>query len=461
MPKSKELGYTNIPPILFDLITFIVGALPVRSIPTFIELLIGAMLTQSGFVTDAFLIIDPLRNWTTYYKWLQKGIWSWLAVAKRLAEMVHSFFPQQRQFLIIDDTLVYRHSAKAPGSSIYHQHGNKPNRPQYARGQCWVTMALSVGSWTKNTAVPLLSRLMRSDGNSGKLDAANVLIRAIAEKFTGRVTYVLIDAWFMKWPLIKNVLAYEFNVIGQVRKDTALYLIPEKIAGKRGAPRKMGNKIERNTIDALEESIEEAYVYGKYQTITYRSCICIARFMDKRKVRAVWTRFEDKHGKADKERLLISTDLNLDARSAVLIYGRRWGIESLFNQMKNFWGWKETWQQTRQTLHRWVQILSVAYALPQLLSVYCQETMDSFRMITPWRKNINMTAGQVRLGLKIILRNVRVRDWWCPKLQKFQMPLLIDSQPLCNDNKDYEDFCNPECLKNDNLNNRQHSLKTG
>ena len=49
MSKSEELGYSNIPPILFELITFIAGALPVRSIPTFIELLIGAMLTQSGF----------------------------------------------------------------------------------------------------------------------------------------------------------------------------------------------------------------------------------------------------------------------------------------------------------------------------------------------------------------------------------------------------------------------------
>ncbi|WP_232223848.1 hypothetical protein, partial [Desulforegula conservatrix] len=67
---------------------------------------------------------------------------------------------------------------------------------------------------------------------------------------------------------------------------------------------------------------------------------------------------------------------------------------------------------------------------------------------------------QVRLGLKIILRNVRVRDWWCPKSRKFQMPLQFDSKPLCNENMDYEGFCNPECLKNDNLNNLQDSLRT-
>jgi hypothetical protein len=32
----------------------------------------------------------------------------------------------------------------------------------------------------------------------------------------------------------------------------------------------------------------------------------------------------------------------------------------MFNQLKNAWGLQETWQQTRQVLHRWVQLLTVA-----------------------------------------------------------------------------------------------------
>ena len=38
-------GYGSIPGTLFEWITFLARALPVRSVPTFIELLIGAMLT--------------------------------------------------------------------------------------------------------------------------------------------------------------------------------------------------------------------------------------------------------------------------------------------------------------------------------------------------------------------------------------------------------------------------------
>ncbi len=50
-------------------------ALPIRSVPTFIELLIGAMLTQAGFVTQARLAVNMHRHWTSYYKRLQKGKW--------------------------------------------------------------------------------------------------------------------------------------------------------------------------------------------------------------------------------------------------------------------------------------------------------------------------------------------------------------------------------------------------
>jgi hypothetical protein len=60
-------GYGSIPGTLFECITFLARALPVRSVPTFIELLIGAMLTQTGFVTGAWMAINPLRSWSAYF----------------------------------------------------------------------------------------------------------------------------------------------------------------------------------------------------------------------------------------------------------------------------------------------------------------------------------------------------------------------------------------------------------
>ena len=110
-------GYSTIPSTLLESITFLARVLPVRSVPTFIELLVGAMLTQAGFVTEAWLAINPLRTWTAYYKWLQKGKWSWVALGVQLARWIVATFPQSTWFLIFDDSFIYRSSKKAPGST--------------------------------------------------------------------------------------------------------------------------------------------------------------------------------------------------------------------------------------------------------------------------------------------------------------------------------------------------------
>ncbi|MDO3380232.1 hypothetical protein M3027_19165 [Geoalkalibacter halelectricus] len=83
-------GYGHIPNALFDAITFLAQALPKRSVPTFLELLFGAMLTQNGFVTEAWLAIKPRRHWSSYFKWLQKGRWSWVALGLQTARLLCS-----------------------------------------------------------------------------------------------------------------------------------------------------------------------------------------------------------------------------------------------------------------------------------------------------------------------------------------------------------------------------------
>jgi len=102
------------------------------------------MLTQTGFVTDAILAVDTVRHWNSYYKWLHFGKWSWVAIGRQTARLALRIFQRRRWFLMIDDTIVFRSSKKAPGSAIHHQHGTKTNRPTFVRGQCWVTLALTL-----------------------------------------------------------------------------------------------------------------------------------------------------------------------------------------------------------------------------------------------------------------------------------------------------------------------------
>lgn len=412
-------GYGHIPKALFDAITFLAQALPKRSVPTFLELLFGAMLTQNGFVTEALLAIKPRRHWTSYFKWLQKGRWSWVALGLQTARLALLSSTGSRCFIAIDDTLIFRTSRKAPESRIHHQHGSKANRPDYVRGQNWVTLALVLPQGWRSLALPILSRLPRATGNGGKLVAAKTLLRVASRLFGGRLVTLLVDSWYMRKTLLLPAQTFGYQVIGQVRKDTALYLPPPPHDGKRGRPRKYGDKLTPERVAQLPVVTQRFFIYNAWRTVHYRSCETLAFFLDGQPVRVVWSQIENEDGTLRPTRLLLCTDLRLSAARILLAYNRRWAIEDLFNQLKNRWGWKDAWQQTRQVLHRWTQILSTGYALPQLLAQISSDEIKALASLSPWRRHQPITAGRVRQGLQRIFRHIDIRRHWNPKSGKF------------------------------------------
>src|SRR4051794_21527685 len=287
---------TPIPTPLCAWLTLLAQAVPNRSALTFLELLLGAMITDRGFVTEALLAITPRRKWPTYFKWLEGGKWSWIAVAQRLCKILVTHFAPPVWYLVIDDTLVPRASKKAPDVGFHFDHSRKPNRSRYIWGQGWVTLAAVVHAKTVATswAVPLISRLVRKTGNHGKLTGARVLLRIVRGLFgQGRL---LLDPWFMRASVITFALDEGLTVIGQVRKDLALYRPPPaRHVGQRGRTPKYGAKMTEQTVAALKETRSFLFLYGQGQIVRYRSAVVLAKFLGGRAVRAVWIRLEDEN----------------------------------------------------------------------------------------------------------------------------------------------------------------------
>ena len=417
-------GCAPIPHELCYWITFLTKALPPRSIGTFIELLIGAMLTPAGFVTESYLLLDMQRHWSTYYKWLEEGKWSWLKLARQFVCLLLQVRDDDVIHLAIDDTLSLRASKKAPGSVIHHQHGNKPNLASYVRGQCWVSLAAVFHRTEKETtAIPLLMRLIPSAGNTGKLVAANVIMRAGSSLFEGRTVRVLVDCWYMRKRFIAQMNEYGFSVIGQARIDTRLYDEPlAKEVGQRGRPRKYGEKYTPKRIAHLRKTDATLTLYGKEQRVRYRTRIVKARFLDGQLVRAVWCELDKGKAQWSKTRLFLSTDTSLSAERVLESYGMRWSIESMFYQLKELWGMGQAWQQRRQTLHRWIHLMTIGYGLLHMLTLALGENAAPLLKYAPWRVQNPTTAGRIRLGLIKHFRYVNVRSWWNQKRKKFEAP---------------------------------------
>src|SRR3954454_18836995 len=267
------------PPLLGLMVQQLSAAIPSRARDTFRTLLIGAAVTHSGHVTAAIAAAGCDRAWTTCFRFLDYARWSWLALCAALASLLCQVFRPALWSVIIDDTLVERRSRKAPGSRIHHNHANKPNRPRFLRGQGWLCLAAVVERNFKVGAVPLLLRLVRAGTGGGRLIGARVLVRALGERL-GAVR-LLLDSWYMRAPLVLDAVAAGHCVIGQARRDTALYRPPPRLTGKRGRPRKYGARLRPDEVAALAVKRTAQIMYNNLEVVSYRS-LAIARWRSSR-----------------------------------------------------------------------------------------------------------------------------------------------------------------------------------
>ncbi|MBK6972768.1 MAG: transposase [Sterolibacteriaceae bacterium] len=406
--------------LLSEWVSFLLVAVPPRSRRTFVELLIGCMLNPEGWVTRAIGAIRREAHWTTYYKLIERAHVPVAELAIRLLQLVHRVFPAELANLIIDDTLVPRCAKSGPGISVKHDHSRKANRPTFLNSQCWVTLALVVKVRLGSAlTIPIRSWLVEESGQRGKLWVARQLIDSVRGHV--KEARLLIDAWFMRKSLILPLLEQQVRIIGQVRRDTALYLPPEPEPRRRGRKRKYGLRIDAAMLDVLPVTKMELTLYGKVQPVRVRTAIAVARFLKGVPVRAVWCQMIQTDNTWSRARLILATETDLSAQAVVEIYAERWGIEPLFHNLKRWWGVTNLWQQSKEALELWMQIRSTAYALTQLLALRLWKSFPLME-IAPWRKGAMITAGLFGQWMRIQFIGLPVRDAYDPKSGQFVMP---------------------------------------
>ena len=315
--------------LLSEWISFLLLAVPPRSRRTFVELLCGCLMSQDGWLTRAIGVIGRQCHWTTYFKLIGRGSIKTQALANQLLRLLIRFTPAGLPMVVLDDTLVMRWSTSAPGVATRHEHSRKPNRPSFVNAQCWVTIGLVMA----RGVLPIRSRLVPRSGNTNKLVIAGALVRVVAAIVPG--ARVLVDSWYMRGRFLLPLLARGMRILGQVRRDTALFLPPAPIdptvRRRRGRPRKYGAQVTPDQIDALPAREHRLLLYGKWKDVRLRTALVVVRFLKARQARAVWYEFFDHKKQAwSQRRLLLATELHLEPTEIMHFYSLRWGIESLF-----------------------------------------------------------------------------------------------------------------------------------
>jgi hypothetical protein len=392
---------TVFPTILSRWLREIVLSIPEAARATVAELMIGALLAGGGHVTQAFLALTPRLGWQAYHWMIERGSFRLLGLVAALCAILRREVAG-RCFAILDDTLAPRSSARAPGAAVRFDHAAKTNRPKFLLCQSFVTLSAVVPCRDRPRAAPVVTGLCRSIGNAGKLAIAKGLLRAVGDRL-GPLS-LLLDAWYMRGSLIRTALRLGHDVIGQVRRDTALFRLPApRGPGTRGRRRLYGEKIRGEAIAELPVSIHRIAGYGG-RPARLRQIVCRPRFLRGVIVRAVWCELEKRDGWA-KQRLLLSTDPALSAPAIVEAYSKRWSAEPLFNALKLVDGMGAMWQRGRTALLRWLHLVQIGRALLVLLTARAEPEIVALVRVGGWRKAATLTPGLVKDALAHRFRN--------------------------------------------------------
>jgi hypothetical protein len=392
---------TVFPTILSRWLREIVLSIPEAARATVAELIIGALLAGGGHVTQAFLALTPRLGWQAYHWMIERGSFRLLGLVAALCAILRREVAG-RCFAILDDTLAPRSSARAPGAAVRFDHAAKTNRPKFLLCQSFGTLSAVVPCRDRPRAAPVVTGLCRSIGNAGKLAIAKGLLRAVGDRL-GPLS-LLLDAWYMRGSLIRTALRLGHDVIGQVRRDTALFRLPApRGPGTRGRRRLYGEKIRGEAIAELPVSIHRIAGYGG-RPARLRQIVCRPRFLRGVIVRAVWCELEKRDGWA-KQRLLLSTDPALSAPAIVEAYSKRWSAEPLFNALKLVDGMGAMWQRGRTALLRWLHLVQIGRALLVLLTARAEPEIVALVRVGGWRKAATLTPGLVKDALAHRFRN--------------------------------------------------------
>jgi hypothetical protein len=171
-----------------------------------------------------------------------------IAISTVLA--VKPLLPRKRLLLAIDDTHTSRYGPHVEGCGIHHDPCPGPAGGKYIYGHVWVTLAALAGHEGWGTiALPLQAQLYVRKADLPKLPPERPRdFRTKLEMAVGQLDWikpwvggdfeqlwVVVDGGYAKKPFLQGARRAGFTVVSRLRKDAALYTLPEpKPVGRRG-----------------------------------------------------------------------------------------------------------------------------------------------------------------------------------------------------------------------------------
>ena len=348
------------------IIVSVASAFTRPSFAIFADLAAGWVLTPGRrTITRIIGVIDPegRRAHDAYHRLLRDGVWDmgrlWAILAVTIVENLVD--ADAEVCLDLDDTLHHKSGRKIEGAGIFRDAVRSTrNRTVHALGLNLVVITVRITPpWgAMPIGLPVNVRVRRKDEGPTTVELARTMLIEIASWLPERTFQLACDGAYAR---LCGADLPRVHVTSRLRRDAAVYDLTPPRTGKRGRPRKKGDRLPALAVMAAAATGWKTVEFDQRGTTI---------------VRQVWSRrLQWYHVAKDRPLLLvvvrdpdgiqpddyfITTDTTADPAWVACHYSGRWAIEVSFRDEKQHLGgedpqcWKRLGPERAACLSLWL-----------------------------------------------------------------------------------------------------------
>jgi hypothetical protein len=255
--------------------------------------------------------------------------------------------------IVLDDTPTKRYGKHIEGAGYHYNPTPGKTNATKCFGHSWVVAVLVVahplfGEISFPIAAELYLRQKEidklKDKYKRKFKKKTGLVVEIIKRLVplfqgfGKEIEIIVDGGYAKDTVLLPLGKLDDVItITRLRCDAALYEVPPTPAKRgRGRPKKYGNKIDVKSMVASSDGwqIVECRQYGQIVQKRVKSFVAASKLTKGKAIKVVLIKENDKTCVS-----LMSTDAMMEVKEILEAYGVRFGIEEMFKDLKDVWGW--------------------------------------------------------------------------------------------------------------------------
>jgi hypothetical protein len=211
------------------------------------------------------------------------------------------------------------------------------------------------------------------------------IVKRLVPEFTRfeKPIEVIVDGGYAKDTVLLPLCQLNnVTTITRLRRDAVVFDIPPKPVKKsRGRPKVYGDRIDIKTMVKDEEGwqIVECWQYGEFKQKRVKSFVATSKLTKGKLIKVVIIKENDKTWVP-----LMSTNAEQSEVEILESYGVRFGIEEVFKDMKEIWGWGKQELRLLESNEAATVMNMTLYTLTELATWNCthEELVD--RHNSPW-----------------------------------------------------------------------------